>query len=169
MSDAQHWTQSELLAQMESGWNDFLAYLATLTPEQMTGPTDAAGWTAKDHVMHLAVWEQGIAALLNREDRREAMGLDEAAWDGHDYDDMNGLIRDREAGRSLDDVMQAFRDVHGQLVARISAMTDADLNRPYSAYADDPGNDRPVVGYIVGNTFEHYAEHQPWIEKIVAG
>ena len=41
MSDALQWTQSELLARMESGWNDFQAYLATLTPEQMTGPTDA--------------------------------------------------------------------------------------------------------------------------------
>ena len=169
MSDAQQWTKAELLAQMERGWNDFQTYLATLTPEQMTGPTDAAGWSVNDHITHLAVWEQGIVALLNRQDRREAMGLDEAAWESHDYDVMNAVIRDREAGRSLDEAIQFLRDVHGQLVARISAMTDADLNAPYSHYADDPGNDRPVVGYIVGNTFEHYAEHRPWIEKIVAG
>ena len=168
MNDDINVTKAELLSRIQQGWNDFQAYLATLTPEQKTGPTDAAGWSVKDHVMHLAVWEKGIVALLNHEDRREAMGLDEAAWESHDYDIMNGVIRDREAGRTLDEVMQVFRDVHGQLVARIGAMSDAEINRPYSDYADDPGNDNPVVGYIVGNTFEHYAEHQPWIEAIVA-
>ena len=169
MTDEQQWTTAELLTAIESGWNEFQAYLATLSPAQMTGPTDAAGWSVKDHVMHLAIWEKGIVALLKREDRQQAMGLDDDAWNGHDYDVMNAIIRDQHAGLSLDAVKQAFADIHGQLVARIGAMADADLQRPYSDYADDPGNDRPVVGYIVGNTFEHYAEHQPWIEKVVAG
>jgi uncharacterized protein (TIGR03083 family) len=168
MSDPQYWTQADLLAQIDRGWNALLAYLATLTPAQMTGPTDAAGWTVKDHVMHLAVWEKGIVALLNGEDRREAMGLDEAAWDSHDYDVMNAVIRDREAGRSLDGVMQALHDVHAQLVARIRSLSDADLNAPYQRYAPDSDNTHPVVDYITGNSFEHYAEHRPWIEQIVA-
>lgn len=54
--------KDELLIRIEQGWNEFQAYIQTLSAAQLAGPTDAAGWTAKDHIMHLAVWEDGIDA-----------------------------------------------------------------------------------------------------------
>jgi hypothetical protein len=40
-------------------------------------------------------------------------------------------------------------------------MSDEDLKRPYSHFQPDdpPYNPSPVWPWIVGNTFEHYAEH----------
>jgi len=49
--------KAELITRINQGWDDFTTYLKTIEPEYFTIPTDAAGWTAKDHVMHLAVWE----------------------------------------------------------------------------------------------------------------
>lgn len=167
MSDDGHVTKAELQSRMQQGWDEFTAYLATLSPAQLTGPTDAAGWTAKDHVAHIARWEEGILAALNGQNRREAMGVSEADWESHDYDIINAGIRERDTDKSLDEVMALLRDVHGRLAARIDALTDADLERRYDSYVPGTENDRPIVGYIIGNTYEHYDEHRPWIDAIV--
>src|SRR5437868_10712543 len=79
-------SKAELLAKIDQGWNDFQAYLMTLTPIQVTVPTDAAGWTALDHIIHLADWENGVLALLNKQDRAAAMGVDKATWATQEFD-----------------------------------------------------------------------------------
>ena len=48
-------TKDELLEYLEQEWTDFHAYLQTLTETQLSVPTDAAGWTAKDHVIRQVV------------------------------------------------------------------------------------------------------------------
>lgn len=169
MAEEQVMTKAELLQHMQQGWNDFNAYLKTLTPEQLTRPTDAAGWTAKDHIMHIVVWEDGIDALLSGTSRRERMGLDQATWDSRDFDQMNAVIQQCHKDKSLAEVMQTFQTVHQRLIAKIETLTDADLQRPYKHYQSDSTADKPVIGWVKGNTYEHYAEHRPWIAAIVAG
>jgi hypothetical protein len=47
-------------------------------------------------------------------------------------------------------------------------MTDEDLQRPYSHYQpnDPPHNPAPVLGWITGNTNEHYEEHSSWLGNL---
>lgn len=160
--------KAELLERMEQGWQDFTTFLGGLTTEQMTVPTDAAGWTVKDHIMHLAVWADGIYALLEGESRYERMGLDAETWYSPGYDRMNAVIQKRYRDLPLDDVLSNFNQVHQRLVAKIRTMTDEELTRPYSAYDPDAGFKEPVLAYISGNTYDHYEEHRPWIEAIAA-
>lgn len=160
-------TTDELVSRMEKGWEDFQAYLKTLTPEQMTGPTDAAGWTVKDHVIHLTAWEDGIYALLEKQPRHEQMGLDKVLWESHEVDAINSDIQARNKDRTLEDALKTFEDVHKRLVGKIRSMANKDLLRPYSYYQADSTAEKPVFGWIVGNTYEHYAEHKPWIAAIV--
>jgi uncharacterized protein (TIGR03083 family) len=152
---------------MERGWNDFDAYLNTLAEEQLTTPTDAAGWTAKDHVIHLAIWEAGIFALLNAQPRWEGMGIDRETFVSDDFDRMNAVIQQRYRDMALDEVLKTFRDGHQRLVAKIQSMSDEDLQLPYRHYQPDSDRDAPVWHLISGNTFGHYEEHTPWIAAIV--
>jgi uncharacterized protein (TIGR03083 family) len=167
MTDDIQVTKAELLSRMQQGWDDFNAYLNTLTEAQLTGPTDAAGWTAKDHLMHLAVWEDGVNALLEKQSRSARMGVDDATWEGHDFDQINAVIQRQHRDKPLGEVQAAFRRAHETLVAKLQSMSDEDILRPYSYYVPGADLDRPVVWWIVGNTFSHYAEHQPWIDAIV--
>jgi uncharacterized protein (TIGR03083 family) len=160
-------TTTELLSRMQKGWEDIQAYLKTLTPAQMTDSTDAAGWTVKDHVIHLATWEDGVYALLQKQPRYEQMGLDKATWEGHDTDAINAVIQKQHKDMPLDEVLKTFEDVHKRLVEKIQSMSNKDLLRPYSTYQADSTAEKPVFGWIVGNTYEHYAEHKPWIAAIV--
>ena len=166
MSDF-HVTTTELVSRMQKGWDDFQAYLKTLTLEQMTQPTDAAGWTVKDHIIHLATWEDGVYALLEKQPRHAQMGLDKALWEGHEIDAINADIQQRNKDKPLAEVLQIFENVHKRLVEKIQSMSSKDLLRPYSYYQADSTAEKPVFGWIVGNTYEHYAEHKPWIAAIV--
>lgn len=167
MTDTTPFSKGELLTRMERGWNDFSTYLSTLTEEQLTTPTDAAGWTAKDHVIHLAVWEDSIHALLERQSRRERMGIDEAMWERGEFDEMNAVIQQRYQHMPLAEVLKTFQAIHQRLIAKIQSMSDEDLQLPYRHYQPDSDRDAPVWHWITGNTFGHYQEHQPWIAAIV--
>src|SRR4051812_5649280 len=93
--------KAELLEKIDSSWNDFNAYLITLTPPQVTVPTDAAGWRALDHVIHLADWENGVLAMLNKGDRPEAMGVDKATWGEQDFDKINDLLQKKSLTKGI--------------------------------------------------------------------
>ncbi|MBI5667486.1 MAG: maleylpyruvate isomerase N-terminal domain-containing protein [Chloroflexi bacterium] len=162
-----------LLDKMQNGWDEFQAYLKTLTPEQMTVPTDAQGWTVKDHIAHLALWEDGIAALLTGQSRREQMGLDEAAWNSGDFDIQNAAMQRQHRDKPLDEVLAMFEAAHRRMVEAVQSLTDDDLKRPYAYYegkpAADDSLDNAIIWSIVGNSYGHYEEHQPWIDAIARG
>jgi uncharacterized protein (TIGR03083 family) len=166
MSDQTVMTKSEFLTALDKGWNDLRAYLETLAPDQMTQPTDTAGWTVKDHLMHLAVWEGGMYALLQGLSRREYMGVEKAVWDSGDFDQINAVIQQRHKDMPLDEVLRTFADVHQRFVGKIESLPEEDLQRPYNSYQPESSRSYPVMQSLMGNTFEHYEEHIPWIDAI---
>src|SRR6185369_7507904 len=125
-------SKAELLEKIDKGWNDFNAFLMTLTPPQVTIHRDAAGWRGLDHVIHLADWENGMLALLNKQDRAAGMGVDQ------------------------------------RFVDKIQSLSDEDLQRPYKYYQPDSDREAPVIKWVQMNTYNHYAEHTPWIAAIAA-
>ena len=131
----------------------------------MTVPQDAGGWTIKDHIMHLAVWLDGVTALLNHQSRVAAMGIDEALWD-QGYDAVNAVSQQQHKDRLLDDVLNSFKASHHRLLSRVESLSEAELSLPYSHYAPGSSIQGPVYARVMGNTFEHYDEHLPWILAI---
>ncbi len=152
---------------MQQGWDEFIAYLSQFSDQQMTQPTDAGGWTAKDHVIHLAMWENGLNALLRRISRHEYMGIPYETWLSGDFDRMNAVIQQQNSHLSWAEVMRSFEQVHRRLIEQIQARSDADLQRPYRYYAPDSTADSPVSFWIIDASAKHYREHQPWIDAIV--
>ncbi|MCU0498665.1 MAG: ClbS/DfsB family four-helix bundle protein [Anaerolineae bacterium] len=161
-------SREQLLTDIHHGWQTIQAFIGTFSSEQLTGPTDAAGWTAKDHLIHLAIWEQGILALLKGESRPAAMGIDPATWDTADYDRINAIIQQAHHDRPLPDVLGYWRAVHEQLIAQIETLTDAQLDQPYHTFNAGPEHEQPITVWIINNTYEHYAEHHPWIAALIS-
>src|SRR5436309_15973028 len=104
MTDANVMTKTELLGKMQGGWDNFSAYLKSLAPEQLTEPKDAVGWSVRDHLVHLAAWQDGTTALLNRQSQRDVMHVDEATWKTGDFDKINAVIQQRYKAMPLDSV-----------------------------------------------------------------
>jgi len=159
-------TKAELLRLIQQGWDDFHAFLARYSREQLSTLKDAVGWTPKDHIVHLAVWEDSIHALLNGQPQREGLGLDATTW-ASDYDHQNAVLRERYLALTLDEVLDLFRRSHARLIAKIETLSAEDLRKPYRHYDPTSDDDRPIIGWIIGDTYEHYQEHAPWIAAIV--
>lgn len=135
---------------------------AGLSDEQLAaiGPD---GWSAKDHLVHVAAWEDYLTGLLGGRPGVETFGLE--GQQAPDTDTINAIVQQRHAGLSAAEARQKFADSHAALMERLEALSDADVQRPISSYLprDDEYADRPISGWIVGNTYEHYDEHREWI------
>lgn len=167
MSESSVTSKTELLERMQTGWDALQRFIQSLNEVQLNKPTDAAGWTVKDHLIHLAVWENGIVALLNRQSRREQMGIDEATWDSHDFDQINAVIQERFQEMPLEHVLATLEEVHQHMVEKIQSMSDEALQQPCSAYDPTSQQELPVIVRVTNNTYAHYEEHIPWMQAIV--
>jgi uncharacterized protein (TIGR03083 family) len=165
MSDSEKLTCEDLLRQIEASWNELQTFLASLTEDQLTRPTDAAGWTAKDHVIHLATWETATLAQLDGRSKREAMNIPPEVWE-QDDDPINAVIQLRYHDMPLSDVMQTLRQNHERLLKKLESMSDADLQLPYRHYAPDSTAEFPFIKSVEWDTAHHYREHIPWIAAI---
>ena len=140
-----------------------------LSDTQMIAPGADGGWSVKDHLAHLTTWEAGIAALLRREPRCAAMGLDDAIVRQTDEAGVNAIIDRHNKDRALPDVLADFEQTHRDLLAALGQLTFDDLLKTYSHYQPvEPGEDsgRPILAWIAGNTYEHYEEHANWIRAV---
>ncbi|CAA9556578.1 MAG: hypothetical protein AVDCRST_MAG18-722 [uncultured Thermomicrobiales bacterium] len=162
--------KAEVLARIAASHATLQATLGQWTDAQLTGPTDAQGWTIKDHLTHLAAWERSMVSLLHGRPRHEGLGVPEAVYQRDEIDEINAAIRERHKDCSLAEARELFADTHRQMLTTLDARTYDDLLKPYSHYLpDEPGDDNgsPVLDKVMGNTAEHYAEHLPWMAAIV--
>ncbi|HMO97432.1 MAG TPA: ClbS/DfsB family four-helix bundle protein [Tepidiformaceae bacterium] len=158
-------TVEELLRRIDSRWQKLQELLGALTPADWERPL-GDGWPVKVHVAHLAAWERSALAILDGGSRPEAMGVPLDTWDRHDTDEINEHLAPSAGERSAGQARRDLDDSHKAIVARLNGMTRDQLLLPYSHYQPGPPeNPRPVVGWVVGNTFGHYDEHIEWLEQ----
>ena len=159
--------KAALLARVRAARAALEAALSRLSDEQLLAP-GPDGWAVKDHLIHIAAWERGIAALLRKQPRYAAMELDQETY-LRGSETINATLYARHKDEPLAAARERFRAAHEDILDTIGALDDADLFQTYSHYQpDEPGKDSgaPIVGWIAGNTYEHYAEHQGWIETL---
>jgi hypothetical protein len=156
----------ELLARIQHSRLALERILAALTEAQMTtpGPT---GWTIKDHLAHLAVWEWGIVALLNRQPRFAAMNLDAAVVQGMTEEEINEVIYQQHAALSLAQVREQLDTAEREMRQALGRLDDQDLLKPYASFLPEgsAGRQDPVLYAVAGNTYEHYDEHREYIQR----
>lgn len=129
------------------------------------------GWTPADHLAHIAAWEQSLVALLAGTPRHAALGVTAETYAGG-ADAVNAEVYRLHAGRPLEEVLSFYRRSHEEVLEAVGKLSDADLLRTYSSFQPlEPGTDSgaPIIGWIMGNTADHYDEHIAWIRNIVVG
>ncbi len=160
--------QNSVIEPIEDGWKKLNAVVDSLGPGGLT-LMGADEWAVKDHLVHIAAWEHSLLALLQGADRAAAMGV----TDGGDTDAINAAVWALHRDKTPEQALQYFHDTHARLTAELTKLSDADLRRAYNHYQpndpqEGPAGERPVVEWVAGNTYEHYAEHLDWITQLIA-
>lgn len=158
-------TKADLLARIATGWDALSSFVGSLSETQLTAGTDAAGWTAKDHIAHLAAWESATTALLTRRSQWEVLGI--APGTTKTLDNVNAVIQQRTKDQPLDQVLIALHSEHAALVAAIEALDDTDLQLPFNDFEPGSAKETAIGESLPGYTYEHYDEHIPWIAAII--
>ena len=163
-------TKAELLSEIESSWSKLNAALDRLSEAQLTNPTDAEGWSVKDHLTHMAAWERSMVFMLQGKPRHEGLGVDEALYLNGDDDEINAAIQKKFNDMSPAEALAELRNVHNQLMNLLDGLSDEDLQKPYSHYLpNEPGerDNNPVLHKIHSNTANHFNEHLGWIQSLI--
>ncbi|HET7009174.1 MAG TPA: DinB family protein [Anaerolineales bacterium] len=170
MSEATISTVDQLRQTFETAWLAFESFLAGLKPEDAS-KKDGAGWGVKDHVTHLAIWEESVAIVFRGGKRHEALGIDEPFYQQGSFDEINEVIKKREEHLTIDQSVERLRAVHHELKDELRALSNADLLKTVREFFPTAPrtDDRPVVVFLYDNTAGHIVEHLPWMEALVSG
>jgi hypothetical protein len=158
-------SKAELLDKVQQGYAQFEDLLAPLSEEQMTTPNVNGTWSIKDNIAHLTVWQNYLLSRL-RGVIDGSTSEPEFPLSAGTEDEENEQIYQQNKDRFLADVLADFRSSYQSVLATIQSMSEESLNGtfPWST------SDRQVWSLIVGNTYEHYAEHsaiiQRWLENV---
>lgn len=160
-------TTAEVLGRISQRRAELDALLETFDHESLTrlGPD---GWTLADHLAHVAAWEQSLVALLAGTARHAALGVSAETY-AAGTEATNAEVHRLHAGQPLDEVLSFYRRSHEEVLAAVERLSGADLARTYSSFQpDEPGEDSgaPIVGWIMGNTADHYDEHIGWMKQL---
>ena len=151
-------TAATALARFDEGWTALDKTVQGLGERELTEIRDPAGWSAKDHLMHVAVWEQALLAKLDGRARHQALSLDASTEGSDDWDALNAQIFAATRARSLRDVLETLRATHAKTRGEIVGLTNAG-----AALASADAFLTDVPSYA-----EHYEQHGGWIRELVA-
>jgi hypothetical protein len=145
------------LARFDQAWGELDKTVHSLSPRDLSDIRDPAGWAAKDHLMHVAVWEQALLARLDGRPRYHALGLDASTEGSEDWDALNAKIFAATRQRSVGDVLDSLRGTHAATRACLAALA--------AGTADAPTADGFVAD--MGGYADHYDQHRGWIRELI--
>ena len=154
----------DALSLLEDERETFRPYerLLELTDEQLDRPVEGAGgWSARDLMGHIVLWQE-VALATAKElavgTESATMARVEAQWAGSSEagDAMNEEGIQRFRAMTPDEVRSAFRLVAGELRGYLTVV-------PEVRWIKDAAHQN----YFLGETLEHYEEHQKELVAIL--
>ena len=140
----------------------FEGTLAKLSEAQMLIPGVIEGWTVKDLLAHITVWEQRMVHWLaetvrGKEPQMLPPGM---TWD--DLDEWNEQTYQKHRAHPLDMVLTDFALSYPQALEAAQEISEEDLIDPHR-FSWRKGE--PLWVMVAANTFWHYKEHDESIKS----
>ncbi|HYM15109.1 MAG TPA: ClbS/DfsB family four-helix bundle protein [Dehalococcoidia bacterium] len=141
-------TKDELLAAMRRDRARLDALIAPLDGARMTEPALEGGWSVKDVLAQISLWERACAGWFEAAARDETPERPEV----RDVDETNARGYEAAKGRALGEVVAESRASHEALRRAVAALPDEEL-------AGDKRFGWPGWQVASSNSDEHYREH----------
>jgi uncharacterized protein (TIGR03083 family) len=149
--------KAELLRRIQREQEAFLQVLEDVPDDALTTPNTIGQWSVKDLVAHFIAHEQRALRELQTAARGEKFNIPL-----DDNDAFNALAVESLQTHSLQDVLAAWVASTAQLQTAVEALSDDDFD-PASPTCE--ALEDSIDGALGNNTYEHYAEHLPEVEK----
>ncbi len=170
MPGSQPGSMRELIDTIERSHHRLMLYVDGLPSADRDLVLDQTGWSAKDHISHVAMWERSISYILTGRPRHQGLGVPKDIYLRGDHDAINEAIFQQHRDQTWASARSRFEEIHREMISALERLNWDDLQQNYSHFApDEPGEERgiPMLYYIAGNTLGHYDEHRDWIAQTV--
>jgi hypothetical protein len=153
----------EIIIQIERAHAEWTGLILELTPEEMTkpGPPERGGWSVKEIVAHIAVYQEWLGEFISNRD----WPVSPPHLNSPDTDTRNAAFRLEYRDTSLADVLELASQAHRTLVAAIATMTEEDF-ADGTRLGFPPGPEWDPRRLILANTVEHYAAHAGAVREL---
>ena len=122
-------TKALLLTETERRRDGLMAQLEGMSREQLLWP-GAYGWSAKDHIAHLAEWERMLFAWYDAGMRGEDPPVPAEGYTWAAIDALNREIYERHRDDHLEHVTADWHETSRWLLTLANATSEADLFTP---------------------------------------
>jgi hypothetical protein len=145
-------TQSirETLERMDEGWARFHGRVTSMPTERLEHRISEGQWTRKQMLAHIATWHDLTIDRLSR-----FAGSGEPAELAEHEDSINARAARAAEGRTTGEILLTMSDSYRRLRREVSSLSDAQL-AAHQGWA---------AAVIAGNSYGHYEEHLPDLDK----
>ena len=159
-------TKEELLSHIAREWDLLLSLVAKLDERQMSTP-DSGGWTPKDNLAHITEWLKILLGYhMDNRPSHEVIGVTPDVTENWDFDAINKIMLERNRDRSVEDVLDELKREYAHVMDRLKSTPFEELLK--ARHPEDPQSS-PLLSSVIGDTYEHFAEHRETMEKALAG
>ncbi len=154
--------KAELMRRISFEWQALQQSFSGLSEAQMSIP-DAGGWSIKDNLAHIMVWERYLHLhYLGRQPAHEVMGVGTADLEKMDQDQLNAVIYARNKDRPLTAILAEVNSTHTQVIADLDKMG---FDEMMVVRKEENPEKNLLLDEIIWNTYAHFREHRLTIEK----
>ena len=149
----------DLLERARRERDELAALWSGLSDDEMTRrPGPQPGWSVKDVIAHITWWEQSTVNLVSRALSGEMLARTETP------DEINARVFADNRDMPLTTVLEAFTASFPLVESLLERLTDDEINDVEVCNI----RDMPLLYFLVGNTFAHYADHVADLQAYVA-
>lgn len=155
-------TKAQLVEQLKSARAALEAVIGNVPEARMTESGVVEGWSLKDILAHVAVWQARTVTMLFQAERGQKPSLGVSNDSANDWANINAKDFQEQKDRPLDRVLADFRGVHAQMLKRLEQWKDEAALFDRKRYPSLNGDS--LATYVYGNGPEHDDEHRVQIE-----
>jgi len=153
--------KQDLIQRIRDERNKLTALLGNISENEMLIPLEEDGWSVKDHVAHIIVWEKRMVEWLDVVERGDVPQQLPPGMTWDDLDRWNEQTFEENRERELKEVLADFDHIADEVVLAVEAIPENLLMRADSLAWRSSS---PLWEMVAANTFWHYPEHREAIE-----
>ena len=167
--DAPH-DKQDLIQRIREERDRLRTLFGNLAEKDMLIPVEEGGWSVKDLIAHIVIWEKRMVEWLDVVERGKVPQQLPPGMTWDDLDRWNEQTFEENRERELTEVLADFTHFAKEVVRAVEAIPE-ELLMPADSLTWRSGS--PLWEMVAANTFWHYPEHRMtikhWIEARTSG
>jgi hypothetical protein len=151
--------KDDLLGNLEGERANWRTVLASLDESQMIIPGAHGGWSVKDLLVHIAIWDRRGTSWIKTAAAGKMPEMPGPGLSWQDLDRLNQKTYLENRDKPLAEVMEEFNASHRELVEQVEALSDQAARSP-------------VVGELIAWRYKHARGHREsireWLDDVTA-